>query len=70
MDATASGGDVESLVAELRSATVAGRGRAALIAELSAGVERADDDAAEVLRAVLDRVTGFCAPHARVDLAD
>jgi hypothetical protein len=71
VDATASGGDVENLVAELRSANAAGTGRAALIAELTAGVERAeDDDAAEVLREVLDRVTGFCAPHARIDLTD
>ncbi|MET9224451.1 hypothetical protein [Lentzea sp. NPDC003310] len=71
VDATASGGDVEALVAELRSANAAGTGRAALIAELTAGVERAeDDDAAEVLRTVLDRVTGFCSPHARVELTD
>lgn len=71
MDATAPGGDVESLVAELRSANAAGTERAALIAELLAGVERAeDDDEAEVLRTVRDRVTGFCTPHARIDLTD
>ncbi|WP_434447046.1 hypothetical protein [Lentzea sp. E54] len=71
MDATASGGDVENLVAELKSANAAGTGRAALIAELTAGVDRAeDDDAAEVLRTVLDRVTGFCGAHARIDLTD
>ncbi|HUQ56252.1 hypothetical protein [Lentzea sp.] len=71
VDATASGGDVEKLVAELKSANTAGTGRAALIAGLTAGVDRAeDDDAAEVLRTVLDRVTGFCGPHARIDLTD
>ena len=71
IDATASGGDVESLVAELRAANAAGTSRSDLIAELTSGVERAtDDDAAEVLRDVLDRVTGFCGPHARIDLEE
>lgn len=71
VDATASGGDVELLVAELKSANAAGTSRSALIAELTAGVERAaDDDAAEVLLTLLDRVTGFCSPHARIDLME
>ncbi len=71
VDATASGGDVETLVAELRSANSAGTSRTDLIAELTAGVDRAaNDDAAEVLLGVLDRVTGFCGPHARIDLEE
>ncbi|MFD5830581.1 hypothetical protein [Lentzea sp. NPDC060358] len=71
VDATASGGDVERLVAELKSANSAGTGRAALVAELTAGVDRAgDEDAAEVLLTLLDRVAGFCGPHARIDLTE
>ncbi|MFC7615748.1 hypothetical protein ACFQV2_21920 [Actinokineospora soli] len=71
VDATAAGGDVEVLVSELRSANASGVSRTTLIAELTAGVERAPDEAAaDVLLELLDRVTGFCGPHARIDLAD
>ena len=71
VDATAAGGDVEPLIVALRSANAAGVSRTSIIAELTAGVDRApDDDSAEVLLGLLDRITGFCGPHARIHLSD
>jgi hypothetical protein len=69
---TADDSAVDALVAELRTANAAGLGRDAVIAELTAGADRAveagNEDGAEALRTLLDRVHGFCGPHARIDL--
>ncbi|WP_438816909.1 hypothetical protein [Umezawaea beigongshangensis] len=72
IDAVAAGAAVDRLVEELLAANAAGLSGDAVVAELEAGVDRAEDagqeDGAEVLRTLLDRVTGFCGPHARIDL--
>jgi|GEM_PF-3218056 len=71
--AVARGGDHAPLIEALLAANRAGTPGAQLIAGLDTRAQQldqaGDDDGAEALRAVLDRLTGFCAPDQRVDLA-
>lgn len=68
----AGGDDPAELVDAIVAANRAGTGRDALIAGVEAEVDRAetagDDDGAERLRGVLDRLTGWCAPSLRIEL--
>ncbi|WP_034610787.1 hypothetical protein [Cellulomonas sp. URHD0024] len=68
----AGGEDPTELVAALRAANEQGTSAAELVAGIEASVQRleegGDDDGAEVLRGVLDRITGYCAPADRIVL--
>jgi len=62
--------------AELVSALVEANGRGTSAATLTDGIERAvasaeaagNEDGAEALREILDRITGYCAPAFRIEL--
>jgi hypothetical protein len=68
----AGGDDPTELVAALRAANERGTSGTELVAGVEASVREleqgGDDDGAEVLRAVLDRITGYCAPKDRIQL--
>ncbi|WP_067461414.1 hypothetical protein [Actinomadura macra] len=72
IDAVAAGEPPEELIALLRWANSAGVRRDTLIAEIEAGVTRAErggsEEGAAALRGLLDRITGFCGPNARIEL--
>lgn len=72
IDATAAGDDPDALVERVKSANEAGTSAIAIVAALEAGVARAEsagqEEGAEALRGLLDRITGFCSPHARIEL--
>lgn len=73
-DAVASGQGQghDELVAALVSANRGGLGRAEIVAGLEAATQRAsaagDEDGAEAVREVLDRIYGYCAPAIRITL--
>jgi hypothetical protein len=68
----AAGDDPAELVGAIVGAKRAGAGREDLIVGIESEVARAeaagDDDGAERLRGVLDRLTGWCAPSSRIEL--
>lgn len=66
----AGGDDPAELVAALRAANAQGTSATELVAGVEASVQEleqgGDEDGAEALRAVLDRITGYCAPADRI----
>lgn len=72
IDAAAGGADPSVLLERLQAANAQGVGASSIVSWLEAGVRRAeaagDDDGAETLRTLLDRITGFSGPHARIEL--
>lgn len=68
----AGGDDPAELVAALRAANELGTSATELVAGVEASVQEleqgGDEDGAEMLRSVLDRLTGYCAPADRIEL--
>jgi hypothetical protein len=68
----AGGDDPAELVSALRAANEQGTSATELVAGVEASVQEleqvGDEDGAEVLRSVLDRLTGYCAPADRIEL--
>lgn len=71
-DATASGARSDDLVTALVQANGQGVSASILVAGVETAIQRAEstgnDEGAETLRSVLDRVTGYCAPSDRIEL--
>jgi hypothetical protein len=72
-DSVATGAGPIELITALVNANRRGVRAATLVAGLEAAVQRAEDagndDGAEALRSLLDRITGYCAPSARIQLS-